>query len=118
MNKLILLLVAVFLLSGCESAFDTRPIAQKYDDQLSKIEIGMPLDDFRKLLPKAYVAGQTTVSGNRIDAYELSWHHTERMMGDRVTERLWFYFANKKLLKWGSPGDWPSPAEVKVKIEK
>ena len=54
------------------------------------------------------------VSGIRVDAYELSWRHTQHMAGDRTTEILWFYFANNKLVKWGSPNDWPNPADFTI----
>ena len=100
----------------CASAWDTRPISEKYREQLQQLEVGMPLTEFQRILPEASPRGQTTVAGTRVDAYELIWRHTYYRMGDRHTELLWFYFADKTLVRWGAPNDWPTPADLTVEL--
>lgn len=108
------LLSAIVWLVGCASAFDTRPIAQKYSKQLQLLSPGISLNTFSKVMPNTYLKGQNVVDGLRIDAYELTWRHAEHMMGHRVTERLWFYFHNNQLVRWGEPGDWPARGDIPV----
>ena len=108
------MLVLALLAPACASAWDTRPIQQKYARQLSQVEPGISLNDFSTILPRAYRRGQTSVEGKVVTAYELIWRHTEHRLGDRVSERLWFYFYDNRLIKWGSPNDWPLPADFVI----
>lgn len=111
----ILIALTSFLVS-CESAFDTRPITRKYSSQLEQVSLGMTKQQLKTVLPKVNLRGQNIVDGKQVDAYELNWFHTERMQGDRVTERLWFYFCQDRLVRWGGPNDWPTTQELNVNI--
>ena len=62
--------------TGVPSAWDTRPIQQKYARQLAQVEPGMSFDDFSNILPGVYRRGKTSVEGEAITAYELIWRHT------------------------------------------
>lgn len=116
LSKLLVILSLATLLMGCESAFDTRPITEKYSRQLESLSLGMSRAELRQILPKVQIRGQNIVDGKQVDAYVLLWFHTERMQGDRVTEQLWFYFYEDKLVRWGGPEDWPTAQELNVTI--
>jgi len=76
------LFIAAFLfttviISGCatsggypvvNSENELPSIQQKHSYKLSKLNVGMSLEDFRQLFPKAYVGGQY----KRTTAYELA----------------------------------------------
>jgi hypothetical protein len=99
-------------------AYDCTPTAasihQKYSEQLSRIDLGMGRDDFLAVLPGAYVRGQNTIGGMVVTAFELEWRHTEDRLGSQIAERLWFYFHEDQLVKWGGPNDWPTPADFTI----
>lgn len=116
LSKPLVILSLAALLMGCESAFDTRPITEKYARQLESVSLGMSRAELRQVLPKVQIRGQNMVNGKQVDAYVLLWFHTERMQGDRVTEELWFYFHSDKLVRWGGPNDWPTAQELDVTI--
>ena len=128
---------AVVLLAGCATAPAGVPVVdgpaalppiQKQDAAvLSQLSIGMPLSEFRKIVPQAFVAGQsgkTTayelddlqkfVTKSDIDRQDLIWGagspgaHTFKQV-------LWFYFYESRLVKWGRPQDWPPHPELIVK---
>ena len=100
------LAIGVCVALGCASA----PIQKVYQKELSQLRPGMPLAEFQKAMPKAYVAGQNMVAGKRIDAYEV------QAASDNYynPQRLWFYFGDERLIKWGEPGAWPAEADVIV----
>jgi hypothetical protein len=99
-------------------------IQEVYATELSQIKIGMSLEEFRTVLPKAYVGGQ---SGD-VTAYEIVLQQRYTTRRDRQRHRalflfgspaasvnkqvLWFYFAEDKLAKWGRPQDWPPTPKV------
>lgn len=132
MKKIIsLTLVALFVsvaISGCASSgghkfvndeSELPSVQEKYSSQLSKLEIGISLEDFRQVFPKAYVGGQN----EKTTAYELA--DVEKYVTQKDIDRqnliwgfgspkpqtakrtLWFYFYDDKLVKWGRPQDWP-----------
>lgn len=99
-------------------------IQKKHSNTLSKVHVGMSLQEFRQLFPQAYVGGQ---SGNTT-AYELI--DTQKYVTQDDIDRqnflwgfgsptartskeiLWFYFYKDKLVKWGRPQDWPGPSDM------
>ncbi len=111
---LALALVVAFI-AGCS----TQPINKKYGSQLSQLKPGTSLSEFRQILPKAAVAGQNSVDGLRVDAYEITHNYMyDSWNGFTRTERLWFYFYNETLVKWGPPGSWPVKADLVIEQRK
>ena len=106
--------VVIFVMGavGC----GTQTIHQHYRTQLSKIAPGMELMEFNQTMPDAYVAGQNTVGGKRIDAYEVQHMHDDYAHMQTINEKLWFYFSDGRLVKWGRPQDWPTPADLVVEV--
>ncbi len=105
--------IAAMLESGCSS----QRAVQYYQDELTQLVPGeTQIDEFRSILPKAYLVGQNMVNGIRIDAYEISHTRYDIRVDSFVRDHLWFYFQDKTLLSWGEPGDWPEPADVVVEI--
>ena len=104
----------VWLLSlmGCGSS---QSINEKYATELSTLQPGISLSEFREMLPKALPAGQNSIGGMRVDAYEVSHEHMyDTWYGLTREEKLWFFFYNQKLVKWGPPGSWPERADLIV----
>jgi hypothetical protein len=88
-------------------------------DRLSQLKTGMSLDEFRRLMPEAYVGGQndaTTayeieltqkyVTQEDLDRQNLIWGVGSPRARSKK-EALWFYFYKDQLVKWGRPQDWP-----------
>ena len=91
----------------------TQTINQKYSSQLAHLQIGDSLDKFRELFPKAVIAGQNSVGGKLVDAYEVVHKHMyDQLYGLSREERLWFSFHDNRLVKWGPPNRWPDPADL------
>lgn len=106
------------------------PIQQAYSDRLSQVRSGMALEQFRAVVPEAYVAGQN----EEITAYELTRlarYVTQRDIDEQNsrwlagsprirTEKqiLWFYFYKDRLIKWGRPQDWPQKPDKVVEIRE
>lgn len=109
---MITLFVAFLLIGGCASR---KPIHQQYKNELAQLQPGTNLQEFQALLPDAYVAGQNSVEGLRIDAYEVRHEHVyNEWYGWTKEESLWFFFHDGKLVKWGPPGSWPDKADIVV----
>ncbi|GMR18614.1 MAG: hypothetical protein BMS9Abin33_1039 [Gammaproteobacteria bacterium] len=86
---------------------------------LSQLTVGMLLSEFKRVVPGAYVAGQS----RDITAYELV--HIQKYVTQSDIDRqnwwvgagspnartrrqvLWFYFYDDRLVQWGNPQDWP-----------
>ena len=97
------------------TACSTQSVTERYANELSQVHPGISLSDFRLIMPKAIVAGQNLIGGNRIDAYEVSHEHMyDTSLGLTREEKLWFYFMDEKLVKWGPPGAWPERADLVV----
>ena len=134
-RALILALVVVsVLLAGCatvphgatlvDSPADLPSIQQEKAELLSKLKIGMPLSEFKQLVPEAYVGGQS----GETTAYELKevqkyvtqsdidrqnfWVGAGSPNARTSRQILWFYFYKDKLVKWGRPQDWPEHPDL------
>jgi len=100
-------------LSSCASA----PVQERQAERFNKIHIGMTVDDFRQVLPEAYLGGE---SGS-ISAYVFRESRyspfDERASGrsGMVTEYLHFYFRDGKLAQWGNPGDWERGFNINIR---
>jgi len=127
------LLIAVFCLSGCLEVHppeEDPPIQQLYSSQLSKLKIGMSLEEFRGVMPMTYPIGQN----RETTAYELK---DVRKYATRTFSRpvdtamglapspyrdsvqiLWFYFYNGQLVQWGRPNDWPVNPDKIIEIRQ
>lgn len=141
MKKKILIPVAITaLVAGCASAprgaelvdhpGQLTPIQQAYADRLSRIKIGMTLDQFKDRVPEAYVGGQN----EETTAYELTrsakyvtqddidrqnyWWGAGSPRAKTEKQVLWFYFYKDKLVKWGRPGDWPQNPDKIIEIRE
>lgn len=120
-NKQILglagLIASILTTSGCSNdvySLSYTPINSQYSQQLDNIHIGMSKAEVRQLIPNLAVRGQTTIGGQVVEALELQHNHWTGVGGRSVNERLWFYFINEKLVKWGQPNDWPQKPDVIV----
>lgn len=108
-TTMLFIIASLCAIAGCTS---TQPINKRYASELSQLEPGLSLIEFKSLLPQAVVAGQNSVAGNRIDAYEVSHRYMyDTWYGLTRDEKLWFYFHDESLVKWGPPGAWPKPAD-------
>lgn len=134
MYKLITILWILFTVAGCATAprgasivddpADLPSIQAKNADELSKIKIGMALNDFQIVFPEAYVGGQnqdTTayeivniqkyVTQSDIDRQNFWWGGGSP--NARSSKQvLWFYFYKDQLVRWGRPQDWPDRADL------
>jgi len=113
----VLMLIVGFIASSCANqmySFSYSGINQKYARQLDQVEIGMSKTEVRKLLPDLHARGQTDLDGEVIEALELQHNHWSGVGGQLVEERLWFYFHDGQLVKWGQPQDWPQKPDLIV----
>lgn len=101
---------ALLSLSGC-----VRQIHQVYARELRNVCVGMSEAEFAAVMPDAYPAAQATHNGHAINAQEVtaSCWQTNRPCS-APEQKLWFYFVDGRLNKWGRPGDWPAPPDVIV----
>lgn len=98
---------------------DLPTLQAKLADRLSQLRIGMPLEDFRKLFPEAYVGGlsglttayELAQSQKYVTQADMEWQNFWWGFGSpRAKSRrevLWFYFYKEQLVQWGRPQDWP-----------
>ena len=119
MRWLVLLfaLTGASMVSSCANqmySFSYSGINQKYARQLDRVEIGMTKAEVRKILPGLHVRGQTSVEGEVVEALELQHDYWAGVGGQLVHDRLWFYFHDDLLVKWGQPQDWPQKADLIV----
>jgi len=129
-----ILLVLAALATGCATApkgasvvddpGDLPSLQAVLADRLSQLKIGMPLENFRRLMPEAYVGGQSEAT----TAYEIAksqkyvtqddidrqnfWWGAGSPRARSKKEVLWFYFYKDQLVKWGRPQDWPDKPDV------
>jgi hypothetical protein len=124
----------IALLAGCatpprgaalvDDPGDLPSLQDKLAASLSQLKIGMPLEEFRKLFPEAYVGGQsgpTTayeiaqsqkyVTQADIDRQNVLWGVGSPRAKSR-REVLWFYFYKEQLVQWGRPQDWPKDPDL------
>lgn len=114
----------LLLVVGCAApnAGSIKPIQSVYADQLSRLSIGMSVEEFRKVLPEAYpggMRGETTAynldlkqvlldRSRRVDA-NLGLYKPQHIIDD---QSLWFYFYANRLVQWGRPQDWPDRPDL------
>ena len=111
------LLITIGCVSGCSNdvySLSYTPINSQYSQQLDNIHIGMTKAEVRQLIPNLVTRGQTSVGGQMIEALELQHNYWAGVGGRLVNERLWFYFQNEKLIKWGQPNDWPQKPDILI----
>jgi len=90
---------------------------------LSKLEVGMALSGFKKLVPDAYPAGQAQqtiayelmhiqkyVTKYKLDQHKRHWQDDPKAHIHKQV--LWFYFYKERLIQWGEPGDWPERPDL------
>ena len=114
------IIVGIFLTIGCDIvgcannvySLSYTPINKQYAPQLNRVSLGMKKDELRKLLPGIVVRGQTSVEGQVVEALELEHNYWAGVGGSLINDRLWFYFQNEKLVKWGQPNDWPQKPDL------
>jgi hypothetical protein len=134
MYKLITILWILFTVAGCATAprgasivddpADLPSIQAKNADELSKIKIGMALNDFQIVFPEAYVGGQnqdtTAYEIVNIQKYVTQsdinrqnfWWGGGSPNARSSKQVLWFYFYKDQLVRWGRPQDWPDRADL------
>ncbi len=106
---------SVAAIAGCSNdVYSTSytPINSQYQQQLDNIKIGMSKAEVRQLIPNLVTRGQTSVGGQTVEALELQHNYWAGVGGRLINDRLWFYFQNEKLVKWGQPNDWPQRPDV------
>ncbi len=115
--RLVLLstLLASHFLVGCANevySFSYTPITKQYSKQLDSLNLGMTKSEVRNIIPDLILRGQTSVDGQSIEALELQHNYWAGVGGRLINDRLWFYFANGRLVKWGQPNDWPQKPDL------
>ena len=132
--SLLLFSSALLLLTGCASSVDTVDEPQKiqeiYSGRLSTLKTGMALAQFRGVFPEAYVGGQSGLT----TAYELKNTQKYVLESDmdrrpvdsalglyhprprKLTQVLWFYFYDDRLVQWGLPNDWPTAPDKILEV--
>ncbi|MEN9573506.1 MAG: hypothetical protein RL514_1361 [Verrucomicrobiota bacterium] len=130
-----LILIAIGTLAvGCATApkdaviadglGDLPSVQSVLADRLSQLKIGMSLEDFRRVMPEAYVGGQSEAT----TAYEVAKSLKYVTQADIARHNLiwgagspparsqravlWFYFYKDQLVKWGRPQDWPDKPDI------
>ena len=114
--KYITILIALFFVYGCANnvySWSYSTINRAYQDELLTISIGMSksevVDVFNgKILPR----GQKDVNGSIIEALELQHNYWSGVGGRLISDKMWFYFYDNKLIKWGYPDDWPESPDI------
>jgi len=117
------LLISVAI-SGCATSEGYRVVHSEqelstideiYSSELSKLEVGMSFEDFRRILPEAYPVEPYESTGNYqlentqkyVFPEDISWNKFHWLVGDlyprTYTQIVYFYFSDDKLLKWGEP---------------
>jgi hypothetical protein len=66
----------------------------------------------RGVLPRLHTRGQTYVGSEVVEALELEHKYWSGVGGSLIRDRLWFYFWEGHLVKWGQPGDWPAKPDL------
>ncbi len=130
-KAVILYSVAMFLgllVSGCASSGDypvvknesqLPTLEERYYRKFREIELGMSLGDYLSLFPFTYKIEEQ----EGVIAYELLNRQRYLTREDLIRQNLmygmgtpepriairkiWFYFYNGELVKWGRPNDWP-----------
>jgi hypothetical protein len=116
-RKLIIVSLVASCFAGCSNnvySVSYSSINSQYSQQLDQVSLGMTKQDLRKILPDLVVRGQTSIEGHSIEALELQHNYWAGVGGRLVSDRLWFYFQNNKLVKWGQPNDWPTKPDLIV----
>lgn len=111
----IIVLFANITLSSCANevySFSYSSINKEYAKQLDQVTLGMSKANLRKILPDLHVRGQTKVDGEVIEALELQHNYWAGVGGELIHDRLWFYFHDNELVKWGQPNDWPRKPDL------
>jgi hypothetical protein len=103
--------LVLVLIVGCGGT----PLVEKHQSTLLELEPGVTtIEEFRAKMPEATLGGQNSVNGKRVDAFEIKQRRYEIEVDRFITERLWFYFHDDRLVRWGQPNDWPSEADITV----
>lgn len=108
-------LTVIIILSSCANqiySWSYSPINVKYAKQIDQVTLSMSKEELRKILPKLHVRGQTYVEGELIEALELQHNYWAGVGGYLIYDKLWFYFYNGQLVKWGQPNDWPQKPDL------
>lgn len=108
---------AILFVAGCSNnvySLSYSSINSAYAQQLDQITPGMTKSEVRQILPDLVARGQNISSGQNIEALELQHNYWAGVGGQLVRDRLWFYFQNGKLVKWGQPNDWPQKADLVI----
>jgi hypothetical protein len=133
-SKLIVVGSSLCLLAACSSSLSTidepKKIQEVYAEKLATVKIGMLLSEFRTCFPEAYVGGQSQM----VTAYELKNTQKFILQSDKdarpvdsalglyhppprtLTQVLWFYFYDDRLVQWGRPNDWPRQPDKILEI--
>lgn len=90
-------------------------IEEIYSPELSKLEIGMSLEDFRLIFPEAYPVAPYESTGTYqlentqkyVFPEDIAWQNFHWLFGSlkprTITTVLPFYFSDDKLSRWGKP---------------
>ena len=111
------LAVMIAVACGLPTACASAPIQQRETARLSQLQNGMPVEDFRKIFPNAYLGGLS----DDVVAWVLRGGEYAPFAPDtnfwtgRVTEYLHFYFRDNLLIQWGAPGDWERNFNITIR---
>ncbi len=111
-------LVCALSLTACANhvySLSYSPITKEYAQQLDQVSLGMTKPQLRNVFPTIVTRGQTLVDGKQVEAMELAHNYWAGVGGRLQEDRLWFYFFEGRLVKWGHPNDWPAPQELIIR---
>jgi hypothetical protein len=110
-----LIIVLLLMLTGCSNqmySMSYSPINVMYAAELSNVSLGMRKEQLISSLPTLVPRGQNLVGSQQIEALELQHNYWSGVGGQLIYDRLWFYFVDEALVRWGQPNDWPTDPDL------
>jgi hypothetical protein len=113
----ILVMFAMSFLSSCANnvySLSYSSINKEYEKQLDQVALGMTKEELKGILPNTHLRGSVYVGKEVVEALELEHSYWSGVGGYLVKDKLWFYFHDGKLMKWGKPEDWPQKPDLVI----
>ena len=97
--------LVLLALMGCQTA-SRQTIQVAYGDQLEQLTPGMPLDEFKRVLPKAREFQRMFVANDVIAVYRLDHMYKQESNDPAKEQSLYFRFVDRELDRWGYSSTW------------
>jgi hypothetical protein len=102
-----------------QSKSDLQSVQSFYADELGKLYTGMPVQEFKKVFPEAFIAA----SKGEWEQYQIDHYARYVSNGDvlrqnllwgfgspsarQIKQSIWFYFKAKSFYSWSTDPNWP-----------